>query len=199
MERKRWSKPLPSDVVEDSDFDSVLESRVPTLGLPHLPGNNQEGCWNEQGKAHVWGKQQQDSRCDSGVFDSFQCGGSSVRSSYADGGTTLDSVDETCLRDRLKSLSIQHWQQQQTPERLQQQDSRCDSGVFDSFQSGASSVRSSYADYADGGTKIVFPPDLPTEEPEARVQHHRGEYDDSGDEISDKVLEIFLGDQEGDT
>ena len=91
MAQKRWlaTKPLPSDVEEDSDFD-VVDSRVPTLGLQHLPSN------------HPWGKQH-DSRCDSGVFDSGYCmsGASSVRSSYA------DSTDEISLRDQLKTLSIE--------------------------------------------------------------------------------------------
>ena len=174
---KRWSsgtKPLPSDVVEDSDFD-VLESRVPTLGLPHLPGN------------HAWGKQQQDSRCDSGVFDSFQSGASSVRSSYADGGTTLDSVDETCLGDRLRSLSIQ--QQHQTSERLPS----VDEGFYSTdLKEESTSWNKPY------NPNIVFPPDLPTEEkdPEARVEQQRAEDEDY---IDDRILDIFLQDDEGDT
>ena len=196
---KRWSgsKPLPSDVVEDSDFDSVLESRVPTLGLPHLPGN------------HAWGKQQQDSRCDSGVFDSFQSGASSIRSSYADGATTLDSVDETCLRDRLKSLSIQ----QQTPERLPSVDEDTtreldvirdllagnieDEGYVGSRFSSTDLKDESISFNKPYNPNIVFPPELPKEEkePEARVEH-QGEDDDF---IDDKILDIFLQDDEGDT
>ena len=183
---KRWSgsKPLPSDVVEDSDFDSVLESRVPTLGLPHLPGN------------HAWGKQQQDSRCDSGVYDSFQSGASSIRSSYADGGTTLDSVDETCLRDRLKSLSIQ----QQTSERLPSVDeyiTNYDEGCYVGFSS-TDLKDESISFNKPYNPNIVFPPELPKEEkePEARVEHDQGEDDDF---IDDKILDIFLQDDEGDT
>ena len=174
MAAKRWSgtKPLPSDVVEDSDFEYGIESRVPTFANPHLPGN------------HVWGKQQQDSsRCDSGVFDSFQSGASSVRSSYADGTTSLDSIDETCLRDRLKSLSIQ--QHQQTSERLPS----VDEGFFstDLKEESISSWSKPY------NPNIVLPPDLPSGEkdPEVRVEDE--------DYIDDRILDIFLQDDEGDT
>ena len=166
MAQKRWLGVLPSDVEEDSDLGSEVDSRVPTLGLQH----------------HPWGKQQQDSRCDSGVFDSFASGTSSVRSSYGytvtDAG--LDSIDETSLHDKLKNLSLQQ-QQQHTSERLPS----VDEGFFSTDQKEESLTP------LNKPSRIVFPPELPKEvEPQAKEDE---------DYIDDRILDIFLQDDEGDT
>ena len=174
MAQKRWStKALPSDVVEDSDLGADMDSRVPTLGL-HLPGN------------HPWGKGQQDSRCDSGVFDSFTSGTSSVRSSYGYSDAAIDSMDESSLRDKLRNLSIEREQrlssiQQQTSERLPS----VDEGFYSTDQKES---------LASVNKNIVFPPEFPKEGPQEYQQQLTDE-----DFIDDRILDIYVQDDEGDT
>lgn len=169
MAERRWSetKQLPSNVEEDCDVVDGMEFRVPVLGLH---------------RNHPWGKQQQDQpRCDSGVFDSFQSGTSSVRSSYADRSSfVLDSMDEASLQDKLKNLNIEQ-KQASAHERLP------------SVDEGFYSTEDSVASWNVSNSKIVFPPELPSEKQEV-VEAPEPEH-----EIDDRILEIFLQDDEGDT
>ena len=178
--RRPWStKPvdLSSDVVEDGDSDFDLrQSRVPILGLPS------------------YSKQHHDSRCDSGVFESFTSGASSIRSSYADRSSyvdsesTLDSVDETILQDKLNSLSLI-----QASERSSERLPSVDEGFY-SADLKQESWNKSYT------PNIVLPPELPEVDTSEESDGSKVTEDDYlYPTIDDRVLDIFVSDEEGDT
>ncbi len=160
-QKKLWSSTLPSDVVEDSEcdmVDSCMPERVP-FGLPSdLP-------WTSS-------KQQGDSKCDSGIFESGLSGTSSVRSSYA------DSMDE--MREQMNSLKLAQHRlsgsaQFQASERLPS----VDEGFWSQQEESLRSLKSQ------------VPEPSPVADPEPAVEED--------DAIDNKILDIFEQDEDGDT